>query len=126
MSSNSFANFMRMINPVKHPASIVFNHITYLKNGKPNWSSVPLNTPVKFYVTRKGGYSTRKTSLEIKGVLISKILKTNPERPYEFEVRMKNFNDVQDKLRFITGFDFFINEKVTLFYDELRLDLPND
>lgn len=123
---SSFANFMKMVNPINHPQSKLHMLIEYLPNGKPNWATVPLGTPVKYYLTKKGIYSTRKTSIEIKATLIDKIRKEDPERPYEFKVKIKNFDEVQRMLYPIHQNDFYLDPHTTLYYDEIKLDLPND
>ena len=123
---SSFASFMKMINPINHPQNFSFSQIRYLPNGKPDWSTVPFNTPVKYYLTKKGEYSTRKTSIEIKATLVTKTKKEDPERPYEFKVKIKNFDEVQRILFPIHNNSFYLDHFATLYYDELKLDLPND
>ena len=123
---SSFANFMKMVNPINHPQSKLHMLIEYLPNGKPNWDTVPLGTPVKYYLTKKGNYSTRKTSIEIKATLINKIRKEDPERPYEFNVKIKNFDEVQRMLYPIHGNNFYLDPYTFIYYEEIKLDLPND
>ena len=123
---SSFANFMKMVNPINHPKLKLHTLIKYLPNGKPNWATVPLGTPVKYYLTKKGNYSTRKTSIEVKATLIDKTRREDPERPYEFKVKIKNFNEVQRILQPIHGDVFYLDPIIALYYDEIKLDLPND
>ena len=123
---SSFANFMRMINPINHPKYKSYIQIKYFLNGKPDWSTVPIKTPVKFYITTQGNFSTRKTKHEIKAILLRTERKDNPESPYSFLVKLKDLEETNQKLYYIYKSNFFSESTATIYYNELKLDLPND